>query len=268
MVGGLVLAACTYGVSHAEGFGSTVTSPGPVHSTTPASSGGHHAGPRWGYSGSTGPDHWGDLGNQFELCKKGATQSPIDIKPNLLATGAEVDVDYSVSGLEVLNNGHTIQFNYDPGSYLTVNGEPFQLAQFHGHAPSEHTIDGRSYPLELHFVHKSDNGSLAVIGVLFVEGKENIALEELWQHLPRREGKANRVERVAINGRDLFPRERSFYRYMGSLTTPPCSEGVNWFVLDTPVEISANQIKRFREIMQDNNRPVQTIGNRLIVQIL
>lgn len=223
-----------------------------------------HHGPHWGYSGEHGPEHWGHMSADFKACSEGKTQSPIDLSGAASEDLDNVRFNYKPSKLSIVNNGHTVQVNYQDGSSITVDGDEYKLVQFHFHTPSEHTVNGKSYGNEMHLVHKNAKGQLAVVGVLIANGvKDNDAYKAIWAKLPR---KANeKVERdVNINAEDLLPRDRKYYTYAGSLTTPPCSEGVKWIVLAEPVQMSAKQIKEIEEIMHRNNRPVQPLHGRTL----
>jgi carbonic anhydrase len=221
----------------------------------------------WGYKGSTGPAHWGDLKPQFSVCKTGKKQSPIDLNQTFKAGRTDFDLDYQVTELDLINNGHTIKVSYPDGNYFQIAGQEYKLLQFHYHAPSEHTVNGRFYDMEIHFVHQNASGSLAVIGVFIDEGPENLALREIWEYLPKRSGRTKKVAQEIINARDLIPEHSGYYRYMGSLTTPPCSEGVNWFVMKQPIYASKAQLDKFRSIMEGNNRPTQPVNQRLIMEL-
>ena len=168
--------------------------------------------------------------------------------------------------LRVLNNGHTIQVNYDPGSYVVLDGRRFDLGQFHFHTPSEHSVEGKRYPMEAHLVHVGEDGELAVLGVLFEEGTENLALRGPWAMMPEREGPEVHLAEITLNARDLLPDETTYFRYMGSLTTPPCSEGVNWHVFTQPVEASQSQIAQFVDVIGANARPIQAQNSRLVLE--
>ncbi len=225
---------------------------------------GHHA--SWGYTGDTGPDAWGDLKPEYAACK-GSQQSPIDIVVNdtVDADLSKIAVHWGPSGLEIKNNGHTIQANYDEGSYIIVNGKKFDLLQFHFHAPSEHALNGKLYDMEAHFVHKSDDGELAVVGVFFEAGEENAALKPIWQNMPHHVGTKS-VSGIKIDGNDLIPSNtKEYFHYMGSLTTPPCSEVVNWYVLAEPLQASKKQIQAFSDLIKANNRPVQPLNRRFVL---
>ncbi len=169
---------------------------------------------------------------------------------------------YHDTTLEILNNGHTVEDDYHDGGTLTVDGHEYKLAQFHFHSPSEHTFDGKHAPMEMHLVHKDAAGKLAVIGVMIQEGPAQPELALLWQHLPTAPGRTEEVEGVMVNATRLLPGSLASYRYSGSLTTPPCSEEVAWFVLQEPIQASADQIAAFRKVIHGNNRPTQPLNDR------
>lgn len=222
----------------------------------------------WSYAGEQGPEHWGDLSPSFEACKSGRMQSPIDITAE--ATGLALgmsshDYAYRETPLRILHNGHTVQLNYAPGSIMTIQGKAYELLQFHFHAPSEHTVEGRAYPMEAHFVHQDSHGGLAVVSVLIEEGAANAALAEAWAHLPAGESAEKEVAEVSVDAGAILPPGGRYHHYKGSLTTPPCSEGVRWFVLSEPISMSAAQIQRFEEAVGANARPVQPLNARLLI---
>ena len=224
---------------------------------------GHGSG--WAYSGDAGPDHWGSLKPKFKACGIGTMQSPIDVRSSSTAAMTGIAFDYRIVPLTILNNGHTVQVNVAKGSGITVGGKRYELLQFHFHTPSEHVVDGRHFPLEMHLVHKSADGKLAVVGVFMQAGTDNGALHEIWNHLPGHKAAPRTIANVAINPRDLLPTERKYVRYMGSLTEPPCSEGVNWYVMQQPVTAGIGQIQAVTNIMGRNARPTQDRSNRLVM---
>jgi carbonic anhydrase len=221
---------------------------------------------QWGYFGPTGPTHWGDLSPDYIFCKIGKNQSPIDISSPISAPLPMLNLYYPAGATSIVNNGHTIKVTPAPGGRLFIDGKEFKLLQFHFHTPSEHSINRKLYPMEMHLVHKSGDGELAVIGVLFKEGRENPALATLLRHFPVGVNNPRSLQQVQFNLNQLLPSDLSYYRYNGSLTTPPCTEGVRWFVLKTPVEASKLQILQFKEVMKQNNRPVQPLNARLILE--
>jgi len=222
----------------------------------------------WTYEGPTGADRWGQIEKAFEKCEAGIMQSPIDLG-NANATGnIEVSVDWAKGPLAVLNNGHTVQVNFASGSTMVSGGKTFNLLQVHFHTPSEHAVDGEHFPMTGHFVHASEEGELAVLGVMYVTGATHDEMQKLVDVAPARKADAMTVEGVMIDPNKLLPPsdgDIGVYRYMGSLTTPPCSEGVNWHVVPEPVEIGADQLAAMEGIMGMNARPVQLLNGRLLV---
>ena len=269
---GIVLVACG-GASH-EAPSAAVAAPAasPV-SSTPAAAPAPDA-PEWHYEGAEGPANWSKLSPKFAACGEGQYQSPIDIaKPTGDATGARRTnfppaAIHFVHGEHVadgINNGHTIQINYHDADTLTLGGVTYRLDQFHFHSPSEHTVDGKSFPMEMHLVHKSADGKLAVVGVFITEGAHNKSFDPLWANLPAQKGVETHYQSIDVDTDSLLPTTRTSYRYDGSLTTPTCSEGVSWLVMRTPIELSSEQIAAFARIIKDNNRPVQKLNGRTIL---
>ena len=225
----------------------------------------HADGPEWGYEPHNGPAVWGRLDPAYETCSLGGEQSPIDLSH---ARGGEVDpveFAYRSSPSTVENTGHSIQVNPEPGSGIVVGRVRFELEQFHFHHCAEHTIEGVRLPLELHLVHRSEGGSLVVVGVLFREGPANRALAPVWSSLPATAAPPRAVP-DAVDLPALLPERRTSWRYSGSLTTPPCTEGVAWIVLTEPLTLSAAQIEAFAAIFPNNYRPVQPLGDRVLVR--
>jgi carbonic anhydrase len=213
----------------------------------------------WGYEGDNGPEHWGD---NFPVCGTGKKQSPLNITGPFEKSKDVLSVDYKEGPLKMFNNGHTIQVNVEPGSTLTINKETFDLLQFHFHRPSEEQVDGKNSAMVAHFVHKSKDGKLAVIGVLLNEGKDNAAIKTLWANLPPKEGVEYLPEKVSFNPGSMLPKDLGFYNYEGSLTTPPCTEGVQFYILKKPMDISKDQVGKFP--FKLNARPVQNLNGRKI----
>jgi len=213
----------------------------------------------WGYEGDNGPEHWGD---NFPVCGTGKKQSPLNIVGPFEKSQDVLSVDYKEGPLKMFNNGHTIQVNVEPGSTLTINKESYDLLQFHFHRPSEEQVDGKNSAMVAHFVHKSKDGKLAVIGVLLNEGKDSAAIKTLWAHLPPKEGEEFVPEKVSFNPSSMLPKELGFYNYEGSLTTPPCTEGVQFYILKKPMDISKDQVGKFP--FKLNARPVQSLNGRKI----
>jgi carbonic anhydrase len=218
----------------------------------------------WGYAGEIGPEYWGGLSEDYAACAIGATQSPIDLTQPGLASDTELSVDYASGPLEIFNDGHTVQINFAPGSTMNNGEKDYALLQLHFHTPSEHTVDQMGFPLEVHFVHRADDGGLGVIGILFEEGVHNDALNPVLATLPQAVSEPRKIDGVAFNPSDLLPEDLAAYRYSGSLTTPPCSEGVAWHVALNVQQASREQLSALRAVLGDNARSVQPINHRQI----
>jgi len=241
----------------------------------------------WGYSGDTGPDNWATLTADNFACT-GQKQSPVNLTGFIEADLTPIKFDYLQDGHEVINNGHTIQLNYKSGSSITLDGQQFKLLQAHFHAPSENHINGKSYPLEAHLVHVNEQGGLAVVAVLFEQGALNKGLEvqtdkygsrlvvatpspnkwlkNIWSVMPSEAGQTHSLTEM-VNVADILPRSHDYYSFDGSLTTPPCSEGVKWLVMKEIVTISKKQIETFKKVLHEpNNRPIQALNSRPIYQ--
>jgi len=217
----------------------------------------------WSYGGADNPTQWGHLSKDFAMCEQGKDQSPINIKNAVASSTANISFDYKASPLEIVNNGHTIQVNYAQGSSVTIDGKKYDLLQFHFHTPSEHEINDRAAAMELHLVHRNNLGQLAVVGVLINQGAANPLIAEIWNQIPK-VGETNTVSDRQINVADLLPMSSAYFSYNGSLTTPPCSEGVSWNILQAPIAISAEQIETFANIYQVDARPLQPLNGRTV----
>jgi carbonic anhydrase len=224
-----------------------------------------HDTPHWEYSGSNGPEHWGELSREFAPCKNGRAQSPIDFTTTEAVRLDPLIFNYQPCNPTIINDSYTIQVNYTAPSSISVGSDEYQLVQFHFHTPSAHSVNGQHTAMELHLVHRDANHRLAVVGVFLIVGAANPALETLWQLLPAYEG-AERPLNTVFNAIDLLPADRRTIRYEGSLTTPPCTEGVLWLMMMNPVEVSQAQVDRFRTIFVNNNRPIQPLNNRRVLQ--
>lgn len=242
VIGLMALAGVAYGAGEAPGHGA-----------------------HWGYSGEVGPEQWSTLKAEFSACA-GVNQSPINVSDTTEAELPTVGFEYEAGGREVINNGHAIQVNYEPGSSISVDGIQFDLKQFHFHSPSENHINGKSFPLEAHLVHADKDGRLAVVAVLFDEGEANPIVATAWSQMPKAEGGKNALQ-TKVSATGLLPASHDYYRYNGSLTTPPCSEGVRWIVMKAPMTVSREQISAFTSTLGfANNRPIQAVNARLILK--
>lgn len=259
-----VMAGCG---NHAPDNETQVTGNAPAETTAPAKASAHQA--HWSYEGETSPEHWAELDQLFTTCSTGKAQSPVNILHEQVTEEeglSPVKVQYSPSQVALVNNGHTIQVNLkNQENRITIEGKTYVLQQFHFHLPSEHEVDGQHAAMELHFVNKSDDGALAVLSVLITEGSENSELNKLWSLLPAEESAQETAIEGTFNIDELLPADLHSFRYQGSLTTPPCTEGVQWIVLENPVQWSEEQIGTFAAIFPHDNRPVQTLGTREIV---
>ncbi len=212
--------------------------------------------------GEEGPENWKNLCDEFSDCG-GQAQSPININTKSIKIGndlAKPEFHYGQTKTNIINNGHTIQFNVDEGNTVTLNGKDYELLQFHYHALSEHTVDGNYAPIEVHFVNKHSDNEYAVIGALFTEGKENELFKKYLDKFPVEKGEYLTDDMISIL--DVLPKNKSYYHYSGSLTTPPCSEIVEWYVLKYPIEASKEQIEKFSKILNNNYRPIQELNGR------
>ena len=219
----------------------------------------------WSYTGETGAEFWGELDPEFQACNLGKAQSPIDIESTTTYDSGSLELDYRDTPLAIVNNSRTVRVDYQPGSSLTLDDRQYDLLQFHFHQPSEHLISGRAFDMEAHFVHKNPTtDDLVVLAVLMSQGNLNQALDRVWDKIPYGD-RTEEVSDLIINASNLLPENISqYYRYRGSLTTPPCSEIVTWLVLKQPVEISKLQIARFLEIVGHNARPTQPLNSRIL----
>lgn len=221
----------------------------------------------WEYKGAHGAAHWADIDADFKECKLGHSQSPIDIQKTEKVALPALQADYKTASPVIWNNGHTVQVNLPAGSQLRVGDQTYDLLQFHFHTPSEEAIHGKHYPMVAHFVHKNASGQLGVVGVLIRSGKTNAALKPIFEHLPRT-GEKISVDDLSLNVADVLPKAMGYYNFEGSLTTPPCSEGVNWMVLKQAIELSPAQIHAFQRVVRFNARPVQPLNGRVIKESL
>lgn len=225
-----------------------------------------HTEVHWSYEGDTGPAKWAQLKPEFNLCAIGKRQSPINIDEEVTLKGPAEPLrfNYVPSGAVVINNGHTIQVDVQGENFITVRGMRYRLAQFHFHTPSEEQINGQRYAMVVHLVHKSEDGALAVVAVLLQPGDPNPMIDKVWTYMPLDVGDQVRMPRDLLNLNELLPVDQRYYQFVGSLTTPPCTEGVLWMVLKQPVTISRAQYRLFTQLYSGNARPVQALNGRVV----
>ncbi len=227
---------------------------------------GHHAEHKhWGYKGSEGPQHWGEIDPKFRMCRLGANQSPVNMSRFIEAKLPPLKITYAGISHDVVNNGHTIKVTTQGKDIVVVDDIPFTLVQYHFHTPSENILNGKHFPMEAHFVHQSKDGEYLVIALMFQEGEKNRALEKVLADLDPRVNHTKKLKEM-FNPGDFFPKKLDYYRYDGSFTTPPCTEGVRWIVIKQPVEASKEQIAKMHKIMGSNNRPTQPLKARVILK--
>lgn len=264
----------TRGLNLLNALSLSVASGVAVLTAVPAATFAAEAAPHFCYDDtqSCGPSHWGELADEWKLCKDGQKQTAVDISHAKEGDDlSRIRFAWKPTPLVIKNNGHTLQVNYAPGSTMRVNGETYNLLQFHFHTPSEHTIRGVQSPMEVHFVHVNNDGVLAVIGVMIKEGAEHPALREILQNAPKTVSEVT-VAGASIDANAFLPRNRNYYKYAGSLTTPPCSEGVRWHVLQGSITASSEEITEFGHFVTDhetgfvgNARPLQPLNGRRIL---
>ncbi len=232
---------------------------------------------RWEYEGARGADHWSELDPAYASCNAGKEQSPIDIEASEKTALPALRFESRSGPLKYLvNNGYTIRVNYHDaagtGNLLIVGDQTFQLMQFHFHHPSEEYIHGKAYDMVAHLMYQSSDGKVVGVAVLLKAGKANETIQRIWEHMPTTESKVlpdfshqeEMIPGVEINPAGLLPNDVSYYTYMGSVTAPPCTEGVRWFVLKTPVDISREQISAFAKLYPHDARPIQPLNGRVV----
>jgi len=220
----------------------------------------------WSYEGPKGPEHWGDLDPGYSPCKEGKEQSPIDIQSAEKADLPALLFEYKNGPLNIINNGYTavrVDYAYS-GNFLVVGEKRYELTQFHFHRPSEEYIFGKQYDMVLHLMHKDSDGKVAGVAVLLEAGSANPTVQQLWKYMPQTPGDLHEIAGAEVNPADLLPHNTSYYMYMGSQTAPPCTEGVTWFVLKTPMQVSAEQINAFAKLYPHDVRPVQPLNGRVV----
>jgi carbonic anhydrase len=219
----------------------------------------------WSYEGEKGPAKWAELDAANKACSAGSQQSPIDIGATVKAKLPPLGINWANVADTIVNNGQTIQLNFTDGSTLTLDNTTYKLVQFHFHRPSEHIIAGKNFAMEAHFVHRADSGALAVLGVLMTTGSPNAAFNRIVATMPPQPARPVEAD-ARINPNGLLPANRSYYRYSGSLTTPPCAETVEWLLLRTPLQVSGADIATFAKLYQDNVRPAQQSNRRYVLE--
>ncbi len=219
---------------------------------------------RWSYEGATGPDRWGALNPSFAVCDSGLQQSPIDLAGAVPAGGGGLEIRWRPTDGRAVDNGHTVQVDVDAGSSILLEGRQFSLLQFHFHLPSEHTVEGESYPMEVHFVHQAEEGDLAVIGVFMdAVGDAHAVLQAVWDAVAG--GGTSAAPMAGVDPTAFLPEGRGYFRYAGSLTTPPCSEVVSWVVMTEAITVSQAQVDAFAALYPMNARPVQPLHRRFVL---
>jgi carbonic anhydrase len=226
----------------------------------------HHPEHAWDYGEAHGPSHWGTLNPEYAACGNGHHQSPVDIRNPQKADLPSILFHYQPSPLHIIDNGHTIMVNYALGSFISVGGHEYALKQFHFHRPSEEKVNGKSYDMVVHLVHVDPDGKLAVVAVLLQQGQDNPLIGELWGDLPKEKEKEELLDQVQIDVNGILPADRGYYTYSGSLTTPPCSENVTWFVFKHPVTVSAAEIAQFSKLYRNDARPTQPLYDRVVLE--
>jgi carbonic anhydrase len=222
--------------------------------------------PAFAYEGDTGPENWGSLSAGYAKCSDGTEQSPIDLTGASVSDIADIQFTYGEVPLAIFNNGHTIEVELTGATAIDVEGTTYTASQFHFHAGSEHLVDGEQFPLEMHIVHRDADDNLAVVGLLVDVGAENEALASLFENIPTEVSEeGEEIAGATVDLGAVLPAAKTYYKYAGSLTTPPCSEGVSWMVLETPIEISQAQLDTFTEVIEGNFRPMQPLGDRELV---
>lgn len=224
----------------------------------------------WSYSGKTGPEHWGELSAEYALCSAGKNQSPVNIDSKMTGNTRQkpIKLNYELMVADAIKNtGHTIQVDMRSGGVMTLDGVDYELKQFHFHMPSEHTVNGKHFPVEAHFVHVNEKGETAVLAMMFLPGKPDATLNRLWKNMPMKAGDSARLASGDLKTIESESSFSNYYSYNGSLETPPCTEGVRWIIMQSPMTISKEQFNTLKAALQgDNNRPVQPLNARLVLE--
>ena len=224
----------------------------------------HRGEAHWSYEGDTGPQAWGRMKPEFNLCAIGKRQSPIHIdeRDTLQGPAEPLLFNYQPSDGSVVNNGHTIQVDVQGDNTLTVRGSVYKLLQFHFHTPSEERVNSRGYAMVAHLVHRNAEGQLAVVALLMDPGTANGLINKVWTYMPLDSGDRVRMPQNLLDLNELLPKDQRYYQFMGSLTTPPCTEGVLWMVIKQPISVGRDQIRLFSQLFPNNARPVQALNGR------
>jgi carbonic anhydrase len=224
----------------------------------------------WGYEGGTDPSHWGEIEKDHDehlMCREGVRQSPININHVPGFKLEKLHQHYFKTPVNIINNGHTILLKYGPGSFVEWGNEKFEIIQIHFHHPSEHLVNGETYPMEIHLVHKTPDHQYVVVAVFAKIGTQNPTIQKLWSLIPTEIDKEYTYKNEFLLANDFLPASKEYFYYNGSLTTPPCTENVTWFVLEQPIEISQEQVKNFQKFIDHNARPTQKINHRIVVKL-
>ena len=217
----------------------------------------------WSYEGETGPANWGKINPAWAKCGSGNRQSPIDIRDGMKVELEQISFDYHPSTFNVTDNGHTVQVMVGGGNFLTVQNRMYELIQFHFHRPSEERINGKGYEMVVHLVHKDGEGRIAMLALLLERGKPQPVIQTVWNNLPL-EKLETLAPSVVLDPMELLPARRDYFTFMGSMTTPPCQEGVLWLVMKEPVQASPAQMALFSRLYPLNSRPIQPSSGRII----
>ncbi len=217
----------------------------------------------WTYEGEFGPANWSKINAAWNKCNGGARQSPIDIRDGMKVDLEQISFDYRPSGFSVTDNGHTVQVQLGGGNYLSVGGRTYELQQLHFHRPAEERVNGKMYEMGIHLVHKDVEGRTAILALMLQRGKPQPAVQTVWNNLPL-EKKDTFTPSIVFDPNDLLPERRDYYTYMGSLSEPPCTEGVLWLVMKEPLQASPEQLALFSRLYPLNARPVQASSGRMI----
>jgi carbonic anhydrase len=220
----------------------------------------------WGYSGEFNPENWHKADPSYALCNNGKNQTPINIEPQYQTKLPPIKLTYTHKGQSLINNGHSIQVEFPANNTMTVGQQTFTLLQAHFHAPGENQLKGKSYPMEGHFVHKDGKGNLAVLAVFFFVFAENSNIASLWKSMPQKAGENAQLSGGGFDGRSILPAKLEYIYFNGSLTTPPCGEGVRWYVLKKAQTVSKQQVAKFTSIVGVNNRPLQPVNARPVLE--